>query len=134
MNYAKQMFPVLNTGISVPWALVEPFEPQAIKNHAQTLTQLAQRGGLSALELWAVMHGVTWRQARSMPNAPSSDAEALPWVRELVDVHAKMQRYLTLLREALASHTLTSGCFSRNHVECASVWGAIEKELETKSA
>lgn len=40
---------------SIPWAMVAPHERQARSNHSQTLTRLAERGGLSARELVAVL-------------------------------------------------------------------------------
>ena len=42
---------------SVPWALVENHDAQARINHSgQSLEQLAELGGLTPLELWAVCH------------------------------------------------------------------------------
>ncbi len=61
---------------SVPWALVEPHREQALRNHYQTLERLAERGGLSADELHAVVHDRAWRHMDS--------AEAFQW---LVDVN-----------------------------------------------
>ena len=40
---------------SVPWSLVAPHEAQAKANHYQTLERLAERGGLSPLEMLAVI-------------------------------------------------------------------------------
>lgn len=49
-------FPILNSGgQSVPWDAVEPHSEQALKNHAQTLERLAERGGLSWKELYYVL-------------------------------------------------------------------------------
>jgi hypothetical protein len=61
----------------VPWALVEPHEPQAWVNHGQTLRRLAERGGLGPDELWCVMHRKHWRERPTL-------AEAIAWVRTLV--------------------------------------------------
>jgi hypothetical protein len=41
-----------------PWAYLVAFEDQVKKNHYQTLEQLAGRGGLSPIELVAVLNGV----------------------------------------------------------------------------
>ncbi|NTA36832.1 hypothetical protein [Agrobacterium salinitolerans] len=61
---SERQFPVLNaTGriTSVPWRLVAPHEEQAKKNHGgQSLERLAQRGGLSWPELFAVMADEEW--------------------------------------------------------------------------
>lgn len=45
---------------SVPWSLVEPHEKQALSNHDQTLERLAQRGGLTWMELADVIEGKKW--------------------------------------------------------------------------
>jgi len=61
------MFPVLLTGrdgevVSVPLDFVAPHERQAERNHGQTLRRLAERGGLSACELAAVLEDRAWRR------------------------------------------------------------------------
>ncbi len=42
---------------AVPWDFVAPHEAQAQSNHDQTLKRLAERGGLSPSELFAVVTG-----------------------------------------------------------------------------
>ncbi len=49
---------------SVPWAIVAPHEEQARRNHGQSLTRLAERGGLSPAELVAVLTDRSWRDVR----------------------------------------------------------------------
>lgn len=65
------MFPVMTgkdygreEGACVPLSLVLPHERQADRNHGQTLHRLAERGGLSACELAAVLEDREWH---SMP-------------------------------------------------------------------
>ena len=41
--------------------MIEPHEPQALRNHGQTLAQLAGRGGLGASEAVAILRDVPWR-------------------------------------------------------------------------
>ncbi len=51
-------FPILNaTGRarSVPWNALEPHRTQAMRNHGQTLEQLAERGGLDCAEMLAII-------------------------------------------------------------------------------
>ncbi len=64
MSKEERQFPVLNaTGriTSVPWRLVATHEAQAKRNHGgQSLERLAQRGGLSWPELFAVMADEEW--------------------------------------------------------------------------
>ena len=44
----------------VPWNLVAAHEDQAITNHGQTVQRLAERGGMSPLELVAVLTDRCW--------------------------------------------------------------------------
>lgn len=52
-----KMYPIMD-GPSVPWDYMAPHESQAKKNHGQTLAELADRGGLSALEAECIANGV----------------------------------------------------------------------------
>lgn len=48
--------------VGLPWAMIDPHEPQAKLNHGgQTLRRLAERGGLSAAEAVAVMRDEPYR-------------------------------------------------------------------------
>lgn len=67
----------------VPWSVVAPHEAQAKSNHDQTLARLAERGGLDAHELYAVLRDKPWREIRYIPI--SSIAAKL---REIVDAAA----------------------------------------------
>lgn len=51
---------------SVPWEMLEPHLEQLRTNHGQTPDWLANRGGLSAQELIAVLQG---KRSMSMPHA-----------------------------------------------------------------
>jgi len=55
-------FPILNKyhywRKDVPRVLVEPHEPQALRNHGQTLKQLSERGGLSPIELYCIVRNI----------------------------------------------------------------------------
>ena len=46
----------------VPWDLVAAHAEQAVKNHGQTVQRLAERGGLSPLELVAVLTDRCWSE------------------------------------------------------------------------
>ena len=78
-------FPVLNANSrnsknyprTVPWSMLAPHEPQALKNHCgQSLEKLASRGGLSPLEIYAVVNGLTW----TIGKLPCDEEEALRWL------------------------------------------------------
>jgi hypothetical protein len=75
---SERQFPILQPckgGLrSIPWALLEPHEPQAKANHGQTLQRLAERGGLGAVEAVAVLRDVHYRVVRGMTEE-TGDAE-----------------------------------------------------------
>ncbi|MDQ0472773.1 hypothetical protein [Labrys wisconsinensis] len=52
--------------LGIPWSMIAPHERQALRNHSQSLSRLAERGGLSACEALAVLADREWR---SMPRA-----------------------------------------------------------------
>ena len=58
LNHKRDNFPLA----SVPWGFIAPHEAQARRNHAQTLQRLAERGGLSAKEMLAVVTCQHWMQ------------------------------------------------------------------------
>jgi len=67
----------------VPWALVEPWRTLAWRVHAQSLERLAERGGLSPVEMWGLAHGVNlWSVPRSQ--RPTLEA-AVAWLVGLVE-------------------------------------------------
>jgi hypothetical protein len=60
------MFPIQTTLKgqlnAVPWSIVEPHEAQALLNHCgQSLQRLAERGGLEAREMVAVLEDKDYR-------------------------------------------------------------------------
>ena len=44
----------------VPWAKLIPYEANAQRNHSQSLARLAERGGLSWMELRWIISGKGW--------------------------------------------------------------------------
>jgi len=66
---------------SVPWSLVASRESQAKRNHSQSLKQLAERGGLSPRELYAVVRGISWSHITSRDLWDMSEKEA----QEIID-------------------------------------------------
>lgn len=49
----------------IPFAMIQPHEAQALRNHGQTLERLAQRGGLAASEAVAIMKGLRWSAVKT---------------------------------------------------------------------
>ena len=70
---------------TVPWELVRDHDKQAQSNHSQTLERLAQRGGLSPLELWCVVNDMKWHQKGDM-----TEAKAIEWLRTVKGVEWKI--------------------------------------------
>lgn len=60
----QRMFPVLRAKggcpTLVPWDFIAPHERWAMNNHSQTLERLAERGGITAGEMVAVIEGRRW--------------------------------------------------------------------------
>jgi hypothetical protein len=92
---ASELFPVLNQQNcrprerktmprSVPWCIVEPWRDQAYVNHGQTLERLAERGGLSPEELFAVAHGLG---LRSLTNGSIDEQAAIDWLNAALKQH-----------------------------------------------
>jgi hypothetical protein len=50
----------LQDGPSVLWSVIEPHDSQCVKNHSQSLEEIAARGGLGAGEFWFVMNDQKW--------------------------------------------------------------------------
>lgn len=48
-------FPIISTGHRVPYAFVEQFARRLDHNHSQSVNRLAERGGLSWVELYFAM-------------------------------------------------------------------------------
>lgn len=65
---SERQFPVLQGKKlrSVPWSMLVPHERQAIANHSQDLETLARRGGLSPVEMAAVILGKPFREVQSL--------------------------------------------------------------------
>jgi hypothetical protein len=64
-----------------PWKLIEAHNAQAQSNHSQTLERLAQRGGLSPLEIWCVVNDKKWHNKGDM-----TEAKAIEWLRSIEGV------------------------------------------------
>lgn len=73
LNHKRDNFPLA----SVPWEFIAPHEAQAQRNHAQTLKRLAERGGLSAKEMLAVVTGQHWMQTCWKIDNPHANRQLL---------------------------------------------------------
>lgn len=82
MSDDARRFPVLKPTVggpreSIPWKALEPHARQAIRNHSQTLEQLAERGGLA----WSEMFYILRNEPFPMKRHPfTSNEEAKPLV------------------------------------------------------
>lgn len=79
----RDFMPILrHPDFRLPWALVAPHEKQAMRNHGQTLEQLAERGGLGFTEALAIMCDLPWRMVGL------DEANAKLWLQERIAEHA----------------------------------------------
>lgn len=66
-----ERFPILGTRPVeyIPWAVIEPHEQQAMKNHGgQSLQRLAERGGLDWVETLAVLEDMHYDAHKGIGN------------------------------------------------------------------
>jgi hypothetical protein len=85
-----KMFPILMASNwescprEISWEKVVPFEAQAIRNHGQSWERLAERGGLSASELRAIVEGKSLDEAGFGFEAlsPMRVVEDIVWLTE----------------------------------------------------
>lgn len=68
---------------SVPWEFLAPHEERAKRNHSQTLTRLAERGGLSPGEMMAIVQDRCWS---TLGRGPAAMREAIEWLKNAVAV------------------------------------------------
>lgn len=73
----KEPFPILSRAKEkeyIPWSVLEPFEERAMNNHGgQTLKRLAERGGLSWLEVLVILEDQDWKTIPRLYNGKESD-------------------------------------------------------------
>lgn len=85
---------------SIPWHMLTLHEPQAWHNHRQSLASLARRGGLSPLEMKALLEG-----KRHAPPV-DHDAEmvaAIEYLKDLISQHERPSMHRHELDEATAA-------------------------------
>ena len=100
-------FPI-QRGPDVPWEVMAPHESQCQRNHGQSLKRLAERGGLSSSEAWAVVNGLDlydvensigwaeadrlWRQYAERVNLPYDEVDRLLAERDVEDARQEEAR------------------------------------------
>jgi len=89
---------------AIPWALILPHEKQAIRNHGQDLSRLADRGGLDAAEAVAVLED---REFRPMARETAENR-----LNELVFSAAQEAIYERAAAEAALGKAWLSGAAS----------------------
>jgi hypothetical protein len=62
---------------SIPMALLQPYEEQALRNHKQSLQSLAERGGMDSCEILGIVRGLRWSQLKPHPD---DEANLIAWV------------------------------------------------------
>ena len=64
MTDKREVMPIIDGAFlkAIPWWVISGHEKQAQDNHGQTLTRLAERGGLGTSEAWAIINKVPWRR------------------------------------------------------------------------
>jgi len=124
---ALRLYPIQD-GPSVPWIVMLAHESQSQKNHSQSVTRIAERGGYGAAEAWCIVNDIgffegekkwgghvrmkeLWHEfadktnreyALAQPSAPAErDVPALTLERRIRELIAKW-------RSEATAHTYTS--------------------------
>jgi hypothetical protein len=107
--YFRQ-FPILHAGMSIPLAMLAPFEPQALANHQQSLARLAERGGLDATETLNVLDGVRRHRegcwSRQPPSVCRQELIERVWKWEHENADGRLVALSRIVRRTLASGQL----------------------------
>lgn len=107
----RRNYPILGSkGASIDWQLVVDHGGQAYKNHRQSVERLAERGGLSWVELYAVLNNQQWQKIdenEAIIACRSIEAKYLSAVTEpaSTDTLARLQRERDQAVEALREIT-----------------------------
>ena len=116
----RKKFPVLGSGgASVDLQLVEDHGEQAKKNHYQTTTRLAERGGLCWAELFAVLHNRPFQKIdtnEAMIACRALEARYLAALEPQPDprdaVIARLVEALEEGRRAIGEHCAPHDCYA----------------------
>jgi len=73
---------VLDADLAIPYSWIKPYEARAIKNHSQSLDQLNARGGLTILEIYAVINDLSNSAARKK-GVTTARAGFYKWTRDM---------------------------------------------------
>ena len=106
---ATRMFPIIG-GRRIPWSLIEPFEGQAMANHGgQSLGRLAERGGLSKAEAYAVVAGLSIHDVIQQRGGVSKAAALWDgWVEARVGLLARIAELEAALEREREDHARTA--------------------------
>lgn len=63
----------------IPWEMIGPHEAQAMRNHSQTLTRLAERAGLSPCEALAVLEDRKWQSMDALESCNRLAFKVMEW-------------------------------------------------------
>lgn len=79
MEAQRKMYPVLGAlGAKqkeyIPWDVLTPHEDRALRNHCQTLEELAARGGLAWSEIVCILLDKPWKYAQNIPTDTARNA------------------------------------------------------------
>lgn len=125
----------IQSGPSVPWWVMTPHEAQSQRNHGQSITRIAERGGFSPAEAWCIVTGQRlrevennldradrlWRAFAARVNDPRETKDVATILGELERADRTCPRCGSLLVDTAtpAAQTPTPGRIDRH--ECSKV-------------
>jgi hypothetical protein len=101
------LFSQLGCPRAVPWGMLEPHEAWAHQNHSQSLNRLAERGGLGAIEMYAVLNDLPYRAAEARLGLRENRTEqAVAFIVKAVAEYIEGQKRTLRERDPAAYATL----------------------------
>jgi hypothetical protein len=98
-EHQKMIYPV---PLRIPWAMIAPHEPTALRNHAQSLERLLERGGLSACEALAILEDRPWHAMDIQAAQTALSASICAWLTAAL---ASVKTMGQVAYEAYCTHT-----------------------------
>ena len=100
LGFLRERYPITG-GPNVAWSVMLPFDDQCKRNHSgQDLKEIAQRGGLSALEAICIVNNWSW-YVEGRKEWKTGLAAEQAW-RQFADHHNEKEQRRLLLTEARA--------------------------------
>ena len=119
----RMMYPI-QRGPSVPWEVMIPHEAMSQKNHGQSIQRIAERGGFSPCEAWAVVNGYKWT---GLEGKEVYDDFAKRWIEYAEKINLHYTEAIRERDEALKALKNSQDQTTAYSEEIKRIWGQREE-------